>query len=80
MASHDESEATAVAMQLLGRLYPRVADVPITLEALPDSSLEQGFLAYQVRALTPSDSAGQWVLRAHEAEQRMPEHFRYFYP
>jgi Ser/Thr protein kinase RdoA (MazF antagonist) len=80
VATHDETEATAVATQLLERLYPLVADVPVTLEALPDSSFEEGTLAYRVRALTPSDSPAQWVLRAHQADQRMPEHFRYFYP
>jgi hypothetical protein len=65
MARHDESEATAVATQLLGRLYPRVADVPATLDAFPDSSLQEGSLAYRVRTLAASDSPSQWVLCAH---------------
>jgi Ser/Thr protein kinase RdoA (MazF antagonist) len=80
MATHDAAEATAVATQLLEGLYLLVADVPLTLEALPDSSLEEGTLAYTVRALAASDSLVQWVLRAYRADQRMPEHFHYFYP
>jgi Ser/Thr protein kinase RdoA (MazF antagonist) len=80
MATHNEAEATAVATQLLERLYPVVADVPVTLDALPETSLEEGTLAYRARALAASDSPVQWVLRAHQADQGMPEHFRYFYP
>src|SRR6516165_3977642 len=80
MASHDEAGATAVATQLLGKLYPHVAGASVTLEAVPNSSLEDGALAYRVRALAPGDSPVQWVLRAHRAEQRMPDYFCYFYP
>jgi Ser/Thr protein kinase RdoA (MazF antagonist) len=80
MASNDESDATAVATQLLGKLYPLVTGVPATLVALPTTSLEEGSLAYRVRALAPSDSEVRWVLRAYSPKKRMPEHFRYFYP
>jgi Ser/Thr protein kinase RdoA (MazF antagonist) len=80
MATGDDAEATAVATQLLERLYPLVADASVTLEALPGSSLEEGALAYRVRVLAASNSLVQWVLRACRTDQRMPEDFRYFYP
>lgn len=80
MARHDEADATAVAAQLLERLYPHVAAAPFTLDVLPAASLEEGILACRVRADAGSDSLVQWVLHAHEAEHRMPQHFCYFYP
>jgi Ser/Thr protein kinase RdoA (MazF antagonist) len=77
---HDESDATAVASHLLARLYPRVASVPVALEAIPDSSLQEGYIAYRVSAPATRGSPVLWVLRAHRARRHMPEHFRYFYP
>ena len=80
MATHHEPEAASVATQLLGRFYPLVAHAPEALDELPESSLEEGYLAYRVRTRSQSESAAQWVLRAHRRTRRMSEHFRYFYP
>jgi Ser/Thr protein kinase RdoA (MazF antagonist) len=80
MATHHEPHAAAVAAQLLGEIYPQVACVGQALQEMPESSLEEGYLAFRLRALATSDSPVLWVLRAHHCLRRIPEHFRYFYP
>lgn len=80
MAIYEDPTATEIAAELLERLYPLEPGARTTLDVMPESSLEDGYLAYQVRAGSSADSPVQWVLRAHRQRRRMPDYFRYFYP